>query len=223
MKYLIIIIASALVGLGAASAAQSPLHSSTQAAARVSIPSKCWGVTMHVEPGALNPDGSPWKGWQIAKDMPLDPVTAEAPLYPGAVASHAPLAQDILVGVRGSNYIKTAVAEFSLPAGVGPALRWYRKSFTACGFPPNGVTGKGRTTTTEEFVSSTTSGLYVDVSLEAVPSHFSLVLYYASALSHPARPERSFVPDTGVGKTTTITSANVTCTGPPARSACSSP
>lgn len=162
---------------------------STHRGSRVRIPSQCFGVTMHLEPGMLKPNGSPW-GFPIAKDVPLDPVTAQVPLYPGSVSSHAPLAQNVFMGVSLNNYIKTAVAEYSLPADPATALQWYRKSFAECGFFPDGESG-GNPTTAVEFSSSTTSSLHVDVSLEAVSTHSSLVLYYASALSTPKRPSLS--------------------------------
>lgn len=218
VKYLMFTVVSALIGLGGASAAQSPFHTAARPAASVRVPTKCWAVTVHLEPGMQKPAGFPWKGWigrglRLAKDMPLDPVTAEAPLYPGAVRSHAALADDIFMGVPLSSYIKTASAEFSLPTGVGPALRWYRKSFADCGF-----TAGEHSTTGVEFASSTTSSLKVQVALDPISAHSSLVLYYAYALSHPARPARSFVPDILGGSPTgvkgTITSATVTYESP---------
>lgn len=213
MKYIGITIFAALVGLSGASATRSPLRPARSEAGR-SIPTLCWGLTMHLEPGAQKPPGFPshgWIGnsWEIARDIPLDAVTAEAPLYPDSMSSRAQLAQNIFMGVPGSNYLKTAASEFSLPAGVGAALHWYRKWFATCGF-----TAAASTTTGIQFVSSTTPNLHIDVSLEKVSSQSSLVLYYASAESTPARPARSYIND-GLPS---VSSATVTYTTPNSKS-----
>jgi hypothetical protein len=194
MRYVRITFVAALIGIGAAGAAQSRFQAAAPPAGRGRIPSQCIGLTMHLEPGALRPDGSPWPSWAIARDMPLDPVTVQVPLYPGAAASRAPLAKNIYFSVTASRYLKMAVAEFSVPSGTSHALRWYRKSFAACGF-----TTREHSTNAVVFASPTTASLEAAVAVQGVSSRSSLILYYAEAVSPPLRPPGSLVPDTLCG------------------------
>lgn len=160
------------------------------------IPHVCTGLTLHLQPGVVRADGSPMPGWTVAKDIPLDPVDAVVPLYPAATLTTQHLAHPIY-GWQGSQYVKTAVAEVSVPAAAHPVLSWYKKTFLACGFttreryganPQHPVSIGGFT-----FLSPTTPSLRVVVSAYKRGDQNSLVLYYAYAVSPPSRPAASYV------------------------------
>jgi hypothetical protein len=132
-------------------------------------------------------------GWP---SMPRDPVDLPAPLYPNAVQSSRKV-QVVFYDRPASAYEKTAVAEFTIPTRVGPALAWYAKAFATCGYHTvshgktndNGVSARGLTVQ-----SSTFPNLYLSVSLQRLSGSQSLLVYYGVVVSLPERPVNTYVP-----------------------------
>lgn len=155
------------------------------------IPPVCTGLTLHLQARVLQADGSPMSGWTVAQDIPLDPVDAVVPLYPGATLTTKRLAQPSF-GWQGSQYVKTAVAEFSVPTDARSAIAWYKNTFTKCGFVVQSRLGTNPLHRVSiggfDFVSPTTTSLRVFVTAYKRGGTNAIALHYAGAVSPPPRP-----------------------------------
>lgn len=160
------------------------------------LPSVCSGFILHLEPGIRKPDGSIDHAAPPApSNMPKDPVLAELPLYPGASRANTPLRNPDYRPVV-TAYLKTAAAEYAVPAAIGDAVAWYTRTFVACGYRhyyssegsgPEGITRGLR------FMSPTTPNMSIALSFQPVSATETLLLYYAYAVSLPPRPRGSII------------------------------
>lgn len=165
--------------------------------ATTAVPAVCTSLTLHLEPGVRRPDGSlDPNAKPTPPNMPLDPVVAQAPLYPGAAHTVEPLKNPDYAPIL-TAYLKTVAAEYSVPAGVGTAVKWYTNSFATCGYQlysRSESSGPRGSSVGIRFRSPTTPNMWIALSLQKGSAGNSLLLYYAYAVTLPPRPGASIIP-----------------------------
>ncbi|MDQ2741306.1 MAG: hypothetical protein M3Z66_03275 [Chloroflexota bacterium] len=128
--------------------------------------------------------------------IPPGPITVHVPLYPGATASGAHLTMPG-IDYPDSPYLKTAVAEYHLPAHPDAAIAWYQQAFARCGYHTSGTgsggDAQGIESTQIDFSLGTDPQLTIELSFQDVADG-SLVLYVGEEITVPPRPAGSYLP-----------------------------
>ncbi len=149
---------------------------------------------MSLRPGMVKINGSPDHSFPPAPaDMPRDPVAAQAPLYQPSAKSTRSLPEVMRGPNPGSKYIKTGVAEFSLPLTEEAALAWYRSAMSACAYKLQYYRPLQGGYATIQYSSPTIPSLTISVSLKPVSSTRSIVVLFAAVISGPPRPSSSLI------------------------------
>jgi hypothetical protein len=124
-------------------------------------------------------------------------LLVEVPRYPGAVATTETQDSPFFY-YPATPYLKSAFAAFLLPAKGDVLEAWYRSAMPEAGFEQN---GDGRTSLHGEtqsagmtFRSLNHRGLEIFLSFQVKPSLGTHILYLATAVTLPPRPNESYLP-----------------------------
>jgi len=141
-------------------------------------------LTLILQPGLSYPQGNVIVA--PALDMVADPIQISVPIYPEAMPTARTLVRPFLPYPR-TPYLKSAVAQFCVPADCERVSNWCQTSFGVCGYELRGATTANANVeecrsgayTGLSFVYKTDRQLSVTVALERIELHCTLVLYVA--------------------------------------------
>ncbi|MGI8968651.1 MAG: hypothetical protein ACR2GA_06070 [Chloroflexota bacterium] len=154
--------------------------------------SGCSALTFDVHPG-LNPP-SRISPIQIAPNSPRGHFTVSVPLYAHATV----LSTDVAIPfpeVPDDPYLQTASAEYRTPDSQGKVERWFRRTFTACGWRHDGRWSGNATAFTGgyTFVAKHNANLSVEASFGVDPAGGTYIGYGVEEVILPPRPAGSYL------------------------------
>jgi hypothetical protein len=151
-------------------------------------------VTLRLEPGFQYGRAH----IEPAADIPSGPLVLDVPLFPGAVPTSEVQLEHSL-SYPATEYLKTAIAAYKVAVDRETASDWYRVAFEERGYMVRGTMESRSHGVFQSaglwFESRADSKIRVSLSVQDLPLRQTHVLYLATAVTLPASPADSNLPD----------------------------